>query len=125
MKAQGYAKTPGNLGNLKPGDIACVISSPPYEGCPIQGGGDCLTKETREIVKKTGNWPKRGLSAGNQRPGYGTSEGQLGHTQGPTFWQAAREIVEQCHQILRPGGHAIWVVKDFVRKGQRVDFCGD
>jgi hypothetical protein len=39
-----------------------------------------------------------------------------------TFWSAAREIVAQCHQILRPGGHAIWITKDFVRKGKRVPF---
>jgi len=33
--------------------------------------------------------------------------------------------MEQCHQILKPGGVAIWVVKDFVRAKRRVDFCGD
>ena len=36
-----------------------------------------------------------------------------------------KNIVEQCYQILKPGGHAIWVVKDFVRNKKRVDFTGD
>ena len=31
-------------------------------------------------------------------------------------------IVAQCHAILKPGGHAIWGCKDFVRKGKRVPF---
>lgn len=39
-----------------------------------------------------------------------------------TFWASAQTIVQQCHQVLRPGGHAIWIVKDFVRRGKRVPF---
>jgi len=42
---------------------------------------------------------------------------------GDTFWSAARVIVSQCYQVLAPGGHAIWVVKDFVRNKQIVPFC--
>lgn len=115
----GYGSTPGNLGNLKPGDCEVIVSSPPYEGSegsPSLGSAnkDNWGNEGTDIVSR------RGLSAQ-----YGKSDGQLGHTQGPTFWAAAKEIVQQCHQILRPGGHAIWVVKDFIRKGQKVDFTGD
>ena len=53
---------------------------------------------------------------------YGESKGQLGHTIGDTFWSAARDILVQCHAILRPGGHAIWVTKRFVRAGKIVAF---
>lgn len=42
-----------------------------------------------------------------------------------TFWSEAKKIVIQCHHILRPGGIAIFVCKDFVRKGQRVPFSAD
>jgi hypothetical protein len=49
----------------------------------------------------------------------------MGVTQGDTFWAAAKQIVAECHKILKPGGHAIWVVKSFVRKGKIVDFPGD
>ncbi len=176
-------QTPGQLGAMKSGKVDMVLSSPPYAETPIQGGGDCITKETREIVKKTGKWPKQDLSIGNIDPGYGKSfgnlgnlksgdvdcvissppyegsiqtdgdgidwskikeggtnktlaraavgtgygktQGQLAEEQGDTFWQAAKTIVEQCHQILKPGGHAIWVVKSFVRKKKIVDFPGD
>ena len=57
--------------------------------------------------------------------GYGETEGNIGNDKGETFWQAARQIVSECHKILKPGGHAIWVVKAFVRKGKIVDFPGD
>ena len=39
-----------------------------------------------------------------------------------TFWEASKLIIQQCHTILRPGGMAIWICKDFVRKGKRVPF---
>ena len=59
-------------------------------------------------------------ASGNQ--GYDNSAGQLGNQSGPTFWSAAREILTQCHAILKPGGHAIWVTKRFVRGGKIVEF---
>ena len=65
---------------------------------------------------------------GNLKPGEVDATMKVALTekrQERTFWQAAKEIVQQCHQILKPGGHAIWVVKAFVRKGERVDFPGD
>ena len=114
QRRQGYGQTKGNLGNLKAGDVDVILSSPPYEGCPIP--------ET--TTKRYGDNPDKTLTE-QRKIGYGTTNGNIGVTQGPTFWQAAKEILEQCHKILRPGGHAIWVCKDFVRKGQRVTFSDD
>ena len=42
-----------------------------------------------------------------------------------TFWSAAKTILEQTFQSLRPCGHAIWVVKSYVRDKKLVDFPGD
>lgn len=36
---------------------------------------------------------------------------------------AARAIVEQVYSALTPGGHACWVVKDYVKNKQVVPFC--
>ena len=93
-----------------------VISSPPYEGAldPKRGG------QKHKPGCRQGETQRRQLGL----EGYGSAE-NLGHKSHDTFWQAAKEIVQQCHQILKPGGHAIWVVKAFVRKGSRVDFPGD
>lgn len=106
-RPDNYGQTSGNLGNLKSGDL--IISSPPYE----EGLGH-LSKDAKNFgVSRLGS------------AAYGKSDGQLGIAKGETFWSAARLIVEQCHQILRPGGHAIWVCKDFVRNKKRVPFSKD
>lgn len=110
----------GNLAAMKPGEVAdAIVSSPPYEGSegtPSIGSvnKDDWGKDGRDICKR------RGLTAC-----YGETDGQIGHTTGDTFWSAARAIVQQCYQILKPGGICIWVVKSFVRAGAIVDFPGD
>ena len=111
-----HSKSKDNLGNLKSGDVDCVISSPPHEGTfnYSKNAGRAENVKRREMKMKYG-----GLTA------YSPNEKQIGNYVGDTFWQAAKTIVEQCHQILKPGGHAIWVVKSFVRKGKIVDFPGD
>ena len=49
---------------------------------------------------------------------------QLANKSGDTFWSASRQILEQVFLAVRPGGHAVFVVKAFVRKGKLVDFPG-
>jgi hypothetical protein len=110
----GYGNTPGNLGNLRHGclkQVACVVSSPPYEGSNDH-------ERPLDSTRAKNNRHRIHLP-------YGDSAGNIGNDSGPTFWQAAKEIVHQSYQILKPGGHAIWVVKAFVRKGKIVDFPGD
>lgn len=109
-----YGVALGNLGNLKPGAVDCVLSSPPYEDEDGlgHGGGPATSIDL-----------KKGLC--NQKRGYGKTQGQIENLSGNTFWAAAKEILQECHKILKPGGHAIWVVKAFVRKGKIVDFPGD
>jgi hypothetical protein len=53
------------------------------------------------------------------------TEGTLGNTSGPTFWEASRTILQQVHAVLKPGGVAIWVVKSYIRDKEVVDFPGD
>jgi hypothetical protein len=74
---------------------AAVVLSPPYEGGPVNSTSNGI------------DWQKAG---------------QLGNEQGETFWSAARLIVAECYKILRPGGYAFWVCKDFVRDKARVPF---
>jgi len=109
-----------NLGTLPAGEVAdAIVSSPPYEGSE---GTPSLGSVNKDNWGKEGTdiCARRGLSAD-----YGQTSGQVGHTTGETFWSAAAVIVAECHQILRPGGVAIFVVKDFVRKGKRVPFSDD
>jgi hypothetical protein len=121
QRTQGYGSRQ-NLGNLKAGDAAtiinrqssivnqadCIVSSPPFQNSMVESGDPNYAHKFH----------------GSQKD-YGNSEGQLGQEKGETFWSAAKIIVEQCHKILKDGGVAIFVVKDFVRNKKRVDFCGD
>jgi hypothetical protein len=171
----GYGSTPGQLGAMKAGDVAAVVSSPPYEPDVIrsrdpgkEGFTQGLTQGKHsfdaygDAVGNIANLPPGAVDAvvtsppfQNQEPShaqgskfeevhrqlhptklakdragmfqheYGKTEGNIGNTTGETFWHAARDIVSECYAILRPGGHAAFVVKAFVRNKQIVDFPGD
>jgi hypothetical protein len=116
----------GNLAKLEVGNVDAIVSSPPYEGSlhlnesPEVQAERMRNKGQHEQAEA---YLRSNSKQGNQ--GYGAEDGNLGNDKGPTFWQAARDIVSQCYEILKPGGMAIWVVKSFVRKGAVVDFPGD
>ncbi len=46
-------------------------------------------------------------------------------TEQATFWSAARDIVTECHAVLKPGGVAVFVTKDFVRNKKLAGFSED
>lgn len=117
MPADDYGQTPGQLGAMKPGSVEAIISSPPYESAIEKRKGPS------GLMGGTFRLGRSDMQANAE--GYGATDGNIGNDRGETFWQAARQIVSECHKILKPGGHAIWVVKAFVRKGKIVDFPGD
>lgn len=113
-----------NLGNLTEGDVDAVVdsvvSSPPWENQePSHAQGSKFETVHREIHP---------TKLAKDRPGmfqheYGKTDGQVGNQTGETFWLAARTILEQVYALLRLGGHAAWIVKDYVKAGKRVPFC--
>jgi hypothetical protein len=124
----------GNLAALPPKDFDAAISSPPWE----EGAEGILRKEK---FKNPEEFATR-MAAGKYRDGktvasvngrlaqmerdsgktYGDTEHNLGNQRGETFWSASRTILEQLYQVIVPGGHAVFVVKAFVRNKQIVDF---
>lgn len=127
-----------NLGDLPAGVVDGVVSSPPWEK-GAEGGlrgskfGD-REKFAEKMLEQDAAQPathrrsKKAALAQMERDAnrtYGDSEGQLGQEQGQTFWHAARDIVLECHAILKPGGVAVWVTKDFARNKARVTFSAD
>ena len=111
-----YGEAEGQLGNLNPtpAGFDAAISSPPFEK-QQEGGGIAARNELRGEP----------MTIGNRAMGYrdqGDTEGQLAKTDGEEFWTAARQVVEEVYAVLRPGGHAVWVTRDFVRGGERVRF---
>lgn len=110
---QEQAETPGNLASMPATGYEAAISSPPYNET------DQNYKAGWERFHKT----REPLNAKDiQREAeYGSTEGQLSTAN--DFWLAARTIVEQVYLALAPGGHAVWVVKDYVKNKQIVPFC--
>ena len=108
---QRYGSSDGQLAVMAEGDVAAIVSSPPFEKSLSDAPSDAI----RSGVGAS-------FGASSLGDGYGQTDGQIGAESGETFWQSAAEIVAQCYAILKPGGVAIWVTKDFVRKGKRVPF---
>src|SRR3990167_5092490 len=115
---QDYGSSPGQLASLPEGRFEAVIGSPSFENSLAN---DKRNSE-RSLVKQLEKKYHRKFTDRSFQPVELTENGNIGNSSGPTFWSAAREILVQCHMILKPGGHAIWVCKDFIRKGRRVSF---
>ena len=108
--AKDYGQTPGQLGSMPSGSLDAAVSSPPYEGSL-----DCGPNECTRLADLKGQAVKYSTM--------GTVN--IGNATGKTFWTAARDILLQCHQLLKPGGMTAWIVKDYCRDGKRVAFCDD
>ena len=104
-----YGKADGQIAAMPAGDFELAVSSPPFEKQVPSHDNFVAAHDTR-----------RRMDTGTDA--YGDTPGQLGATGADDFWTAARAIVEQTYAVLAPGGHACWVVKDFVRNKQRVEF---
>jgi hypothetical protein len=124
-----YGAAGGQLANLPAGNLDAVISSPPYEGSVNQSAGANDAGARLERMRRAGIDVTHRANVGGangvaRRPqSYGDTPGQVGAEAGETFWASARLIVEQCYTLLKPGGVAVWVVKDFVRRKQIVPFA--
>jgi hypothetical protein len=117
-----YGTTPGQLGAMKEGAFAAVVSSPPYAAGTVHNSG----QDARIVrARTTTQFPWGRLASGiHEGESYGDTPGQLGQTEGNNFWTASRDIVQQCYDLLSPGGHAVWVLKSFVRRAKIVEFPG-
>lgn len=125
-----YGDTPGNLATLPPGDIAAVVSSPPYASTLDHAHGNTQWTPERMPQRSDGTRMRPGQSMPSQYSDNPANLGnlapdQLGNTHGTTFWEAARDILDQVYAILAPGAPAIWVTKQYVRNRALVDFPGD
>lgn len=132
--ALGYGETVGQLGAMKADELSyqLSVSSPPF----LQSAGG--TPEPKEGGVIDARLQARHAAGNAAAHGYGRSEGQLSSmnaseesyqlsvsspSEGDEFWLAARLIMEQVYEALEPGGHACWVVKDYVKAKQVVPFA--
>lgn len=122
-----YGDCDENLGNMSSGDFEAVVGSPPFEG--VLSRDNSLSTDRKKLAKELGITNTANVSpielervGKRSQPDYGKTKGQLGNDSGETFWNASRQILEQVYTVLAPNSYAVWVCKDFVRKGQRVPF---
>lgn len=122
-QGKGGDRAEGNLETMDADGFEAAVTSPPYEG---NTKSDYLMSEdnkTRARDERRGFKQGAGCFRGSEGA-YGQSDGQLGTERGEDFWSASRLILEQLYQVIAPGGHAVFVVKAFVRNKKIVDFPG-
>jgi DNA modification methylase len=119
----GYGDTDGNIGALKSGAVAAVVTSPPFADSDGRKGGSDLLYRQRVQSGRNPNAP--GTRSNLSSDPYGTTEGQIGNDSGETYWAAMSLVYRQCFLALRPGGIACVVVKDYVQNKKRVRLCDD
>jgi hypothetical protein len=117
----GYGATDGQLGRMAGEGWSAAVSSPPFESVTPHQDKEFVKIDSRPGRAGT-QWHKKIVGEIHTGASYGSDPANIGNDTGDTFWTAARAIVEQTYLVLRPGGYAVWVCKDFVRKGQRVPF---
>jgi hypothetical protein len=129
FKSQGWREggqvSDGNLATLNNSGFDVAVSSPPYEGS-VSNPLDDATRNIRKAEESGHTFESMGQPGGQMRYPFkysGDAE-NLGNQKGETFWSASRLILEQLHQVTVPGGHAVFVVKAFVRDKKVVDFPG-
>jgi len=113
-----YGQSAGQLAAMRSDGFDGAVSSPPYEeALSLKGGRQRAIAFNDPDKAGFADMPSTGTA-------YSASNDNIGNSSGDDFWSAARAIVEQTYAVLRPGAHAVWIVKSFVRAGALVDFPG-
>lgn len=105
-----------------------AIGSPPF--LQSRGGAKVLGGKDDAFMARHGAG-NRGVAAYGATPGQlhnlpiGTIRGANFKDEPETYWDAALKIATRVYNVLEPGGHAIWVVKDYVENAKRRPFTRD
>lgn len=140
---RGTGESPDNLDHLPMRGLAeALLSSPPFENAEpyqdknfrLNDGRKALPQGQQgygstpgQLGTMTGGFSKAlelaGLSEAEQDKALrDAQEEREAWRQSSTFWAAARLIVSECFEALKPGSYSAWVLKAFIRNGERVEF---
>jgi len=123
----GAERMDGNIETLPVGDLAAVLTSPPY--------ADSVNSGESGIDWKKAGRPERDAPAGSRHGvqgasmhemRYGATAGQIGalKDKGDSYWEATSQVYRQCLLALKPGGVMAVVVKSYIKGGKIVDLPG-
>jgi len=113
--SEGYSENPDNIGNLPhEKDVSAIITSPPYSEGLGHGRGKSkrLVQEKKICLVGAGSYSKSSENIGEIR----THE---------TYLEAMLKVYREMFKVLKPGGLAIIVLKNFIRNWKVVDLIGD
>jgi DNA modification methylase len=128
----GYGVTAGQLGAMKEGEIAAVVTSPPYaksmdtiEDADARAdrtnGFECGQKNLRYGQNPNTFLSKNPSGLNNEeRRAIADENPQLGQLRTDTYWSSVFRIYQECFKVLKPGGIICVVIKSFVRAGKIV-----
>jgi tRNA G10 N-methylase Trm11 len=114
-------------------EVDHVIFSPPY-GCAFSASetakgfiGQKMRNQGEGWSTRWGEVVARGDygSTGAMTAFYGSHPAQLGHLRGASYWQAMERVYIQARVALQSSGKMILVIKDHIRKGQRVHVANE
>ncbi|GAH88088.1 unnamed protein product, partial [marine sediment metagenome] len=98
-----YSQDPENLGNLPKGEISVIVTSPPYDGAMES------SRHANSPLAKT----KHNVAAYTD---FDERESQnIGHKKGKSYISEMLRVYQQCYSVIKPGGIAVIVSKNFVR----------
>jgi len=103
------------LKTVSSGDIN--ISSPPYAQTALHFDANSLGTD-----KVTGEHIKQPFPLIEGARNYSKDKNNLGNMPDDKFWSAAHTIIDQLFIALKPGAHAIFVCKSYVRGGKTIEF---
>lgn len=103
-----YSENSENIGNLSKGNIDTIITSPPYEGA----------MESSRHAKSSLAKIKHNVSAYTD---FNSRNSQnIGHKKGKSYLSEMKKVYDQCFSVLKTGGLAVLVTKNFVRNYKMV-----
>jgi hypothetical protein len=98
--------------------VGGAVTSPPYAG-GLSKEHTYADQEKREAGARREIMREKNIAD----PHYGNTDGQIASDDQETYWTAMRQVYNQLRLSLKPGGVAAIVVKDFIRKKERVPLC--
>ena len=102
---------------------AGAVTSPPYADS-LQATSDAKAESIKRAQEKyDGATYEMTPGAKGMGGDYGATPGQLGAMNVPDYWTAVAQVYAELYAILPSGGAAAIVVKDYIKKGKRVDLC--
>jgi DNA modification methylase len=98
--------------HVEPESVDMVLTSPPY--------GNLLNKVKGAFAYK---WREHSTIAAVSNPApYSDNPRDIGNLTYEEYLEAITEVMRQTHGALKPGGYAVWVVKDFRAMKEKIPF---